>query len=208
MENVTVVDAPIVVDALSHLRDRSCDVAMFRAFADRISVQLFSAAVHMADTAEKEIITPLTNTSVPFVSGDFVFITILRAGLAMLPAALQLFPSIRVGLIGLKRDEVTAVAHEYYCNFPEITHESIVLLADPMLATGGSLLHTLEKLAAYSPKEIRIVSVISAPEGIAAIHKKFPDIRIITGAVDNHLNDKKYIVPGLGDFGDRYFATA
>lgn len=138
---------------------------------------------------------------------NILIITILRAGLAMLEPAMQFFPNAPIGIAGIKRDEQTAVANEYYWNVPNIDQHTTILLLDPMLATGGSMLSVLEKIAKENPKEIRIVSVVSAPEGIKAIHTAFPNIHIFTAAVDSHLNDKKYIVPGLGDFGDRYFGT-
>ena len=207
MENVIIQRDPIVTDALAHLRDKATDTKRFRKYADSISYQLLGAAVSENDLEEKEIETPLTKTTTQVFRQNFVFITILRAGLAMLPAVFKIFPSIPVGFVGLKRDEKTAIAHEYYANVPAINSETIVLLADPMLATGGSMISAIRKINLYNPKEIRLISIVCAPEGIAAVHNEFPNIKIVTAAVDSQLNDKKYIVPGLGDFGDRYFCT-
>ena len=208
MNNVEIIQTPVVVDALTHLRDKTTDVQDFRTYADRIALQLLSAAFGPSDISKIQITTPLIPTSGNVFGSDFVFVTIFRAGLSMLPAMLQLVPSISVGFVGLKRDESTAIAQEYYEHLPKITKSSTVLVADPMLATGGSMLAALRKVQQYLPKGIRVISVISAPEGIAAVHKEFPEVQIITAAVDEKLNDKKYIVPGLGDYGDRYFGTA
>jgi len=207
MKQVTIVETPIVLDSLSHLRDKTTSSELFRTHADKISYQLLSVTFKATDLQQKEIYTPLKKTLAPFVKNDFVFVTILRAGLSMFPAVVSLVPEVRIGLIGLKRDEQTAIASEYYCNLPMISSDTTVILADPMLATGGSIIHALKKIQSFHPKEVRIVSIISAPEGIEAIRKEFPDVRIITGAIDSHLDAKKYIVPGLGDFGDRYFGT-
>jgi uracil phosphoribosyltransferase len=147
----------------------------------------------------------MTALAAPIVEHNLVVITILRAGLAMTSSAISLFPEASVGFAGLRRDEKTAIAEEYYWQIPKISASDIVLLLDPMLATGGSLLHVLRKLE--TTKNVRLITIISAPEGVAAIHNEFPNLPIYTAAVDEKLNDKKYIVPGLGDFGDRYFGT-
>lgn len=207
MENVLVDSSPITQDALSYLRDKNTDIVKFRHFADKISQQLLVKALKETDYVATPIETPISPTTTNFLHGNFVFVTILRAGLAMMPAALQLIPTMPVGFLGLKRDEQTAIAYEYYTNLPKITSDSIVIIADPMLATGGSMIKTLEKISSFNPKEIRIVTVICAPEGIEKVHAQFPNIQIITAAIDKMLNDKKYIIPGLGDFGDRYFGT-
>lgn len=207
MENVFIDTSAITQDALGYLRDKNTDIRLFRYYADRIAFSLMHFALTERDLVAKNIETPVGSTDTQKLQGKFVFVTILRAGLAMLPAALQIIPTAPVGFLGLKRDEVTAIAKEYYRNLPEIDNETTVILADPMLATGGSMLHTLEQIGAYSPKEIRVVTVICAPEGIVKVHEKFPTITIVTAAVDEKLNDKKYILPGLGDFGDRYFGT-
>ncbi|MDE2026443.1 MAG: uracil phosphoribosyltransferase [Patescibacteria group bacterium] len=207
MQHVSVIETPVVKDALTYLRNCKTDTKTFRFYAETISYELLSAALRIGDMRQMSITTPLAQMQGKVLDTHFVFITIFRAGLAMLPAALRVFPGSGIGFVGLKRDELTAIANEYYVHLPNITSQTTVLLADPMLATGGSMLSAIEKISKYQPKEIRIVSVICAPEGIKAVHKKFPDVKIFTAAVDNYLNDKKYIVPGLGDFGDRYFAT-
>lgn len=207
MEHVFIDTSAITQDALRYLRDKNTDIRLFRYYADRIAFSLMHFALTEKDLVGKDIDTPVGQVHVQELQGKFVFVTILRAGLAMLPAALQIIPTAPVGFLGLKRDEQTAIAAEYYRNLPKIDSNTTVILADPMLATGGSMAHTLDQLVAYNPKEIRVVTVICAPEGIIKIQEKFPDITVITAAVDEKLNDKKYIVPGLGDFGDRYFGT-
>jgi uracil phosphoribosyltransferase len=207
MHNVQLVQTPIIQDALTHLRNKTTDTKAFRLYADRIAHELLCSAFAATDLSQKHIDTPLTQTTGKELGSDFTFITILRAGLSMMPAMLSLVPGISVGFIGVKRDETTAIANEYYVHFPKITPSSTILLADPMLATGGSMLAALEKVQSLHPKEVRIISVICAPEGIEAVHKEFPNVHIITATVDDYLNDKKYIVPGLGDYGDRYFGT-
>lgn len=205
MQNVTIINHPFAQDALTHLRDKSTSTQDFRIYAEKISsILIFEASRDLA-TRKKSIETPLEKMDGEVIAAQVVIATIFRAGLAMLGPAVTLFPSTPVGFIGLERDEKTAVAKEYYWKMPEITNDSIVLLLDPMLATGGSLIHVLEKIK--EAKEIRIVTIISAPEGIRAVNNAFPNVRIVTGAIDKKLNDKKFIVPGLGDFGDRYFGT-
>lgn len=207
MEHVCVDTSPLTQDSLSILRDKNTDTHRFRLFADRIAFQLLSFALKESDLQTRLIETPLVKAHMPFLRDNFVFVTILRAGLSMLPAALQIMPQAPVGFLGLRRDEQTAIAQEYYRNLPQITHDAVVIIGDPMLATGGSMLHTLGEIAAFSPKEIRIVSVVCAPEGIEKIRQEYKETTIYTAAIDEKLNDKKYIIPGLGDFGDRYFGT-
>lgn len=205
MQKVTILKHPLAQQALSHLRDTTTSTADFRSNAEIISSLLLTEAASSLLLTQKSIMTPLTTTAGNYLEENIVIVTILRAGLAMLGPTLKIFPHAPVGLVGLARDEKTALADEYYVKLPNITDESVVFLLDPMLATGGSLLHVLKKIT--KAKEIRLVTIISAPEGITAINTAFPNVHIITGAVDEKLNDKKFIVPGLGDFGDRYFGT-
>lgn len=202
-----VIDNLFVVDALGHLRDKTTDIAQYRFYSDQLCHVLLSESFRGLVLANEKIQTPLSEMQVKRIKAEIVILPIFRAGLAMLQPALQLFPGAKVGFVGLQRDEKTAVASEYYWKLPEITKDTIIVITDPMLATGGSILHVLRRLKKRSPKEIRLVSVISAPEGIEAVQKDFPDVQIITAAVDEKLNDQKYIVPGLGDYGDRYFGT-
>jgi uracil phosphoribosyltransferase len=205
--HVHIIDHPFVVDSLTHLRDETTDLQKFRHHSDQICFHLFAEAIRGLDFKKVEIHTPLQKITSLKLDDEVVVVPVLRAGLAMLFGALQLLPKSKIGFVGLERDEKTAVAREYYWKLPKITSNSVVIVTDPMLATGGSILHLLKRVSAEKPKQIRVVCVIAAPEGIAAVQKEFPTIEIFTAAVDDHLNEKKYIVPGLGDYGDRYFGT-
>lgn len=207
MKNVYISDNAIAAHALTQLRDKNTSTERFRFYSDQICQILIDQSLQQVQLESIAIETPLTGFEGKKLPDDIVIVPILRAGIAMLNSALHMLPHAKVGFAGLQRDEATAIAKEYYWKFPQITQDSIVIITDPMLATGGSLLHVLKRLKEYTPKEIRIVSVISAPEGIGAIHKEFPEVTIFTAAVDQQLNAQKYIVPGLGDYGDRYFGT-
>lgn len=207
MKNVYIVDHPFIIDSLAHLRDKETDLKKFRFYSDQLCRLMFADAIRGLSFRDVEIETPLERMTAQKLADEIVIAPVLRAGLAMLPSALQFLPKSKVGFVGLARDEKTAIASEYYWKFPEVDHTSVVMITDPMLATGGSSLHVLQKVMELKPKEVRIVCVIAAPEGIATVHEKFPSVKIFTAAVDDHLNDKKYIVPGIGDYGDRYFGT-
>lgn len=208
MRSITVVDNAIAKDALTILRDKHTTIDRYRLYSDQLCHILLTEALSNLELTKHAIQTPLaTTTGEALQSEHIVVIPILRAGLAMLRPALQLLPKAKVGFIGLARDETTAVAKEYYRKFPLIEDTSTIVIVDPMLATGGSMMHLLSELQSSVAKEIRIVSVVSAPEGIEKVLTEFPDVKIITAAVDDHLNDRRYIIPGLGDYGDRYFGT-
>jgi len=206
--NIHIVDHPFITDSLTHLRDKNTKLAKFRRHSDQLCQLLFAEAIRGLDFTQTKITTPQeVSINSPKLTDEVIIVPVLRAGLAMLFGAMHLLPKSKVGFIGLERDEKTAVAREYYCKIPEIKNNSVVIITDPMLATGGSLLHLLHKITPLKPKEIRIVSVISAPEGIKLIRSEFPDVHIFTAAIDEKLNNIKYIVPGIGDYGDRYFGT-
>lgn len=207
MNNVTTIENPFVAHALGYLRDKNTSIAQYRFYSDQLCQILLSESLRGMQLENETVQTPLSEMQVQRIKTDIVVVPIFRAGLAMLQPALQLLPDAKVGFVGLQRDEKTAVASEYYWKLPEITKDTIIMITDPMLATGGSLLHVLRRLEKLSPKEIRVVSVISVPEGIEAVQKAFPEVQIFTAAVDEKLNDQKFIVPGLGDYGDRYFGT-
>jgi uracil phosphoribosyltransferase len=141
------------------------------------------------------------------VKGDVVVVPVLRAGLGMLDAVLELLPTARVGHIGLQRDEATAIASKYYSKLPADLSKSYVLMIDPMLATGGSAVAAIDMIKATGATLIRMICIVSAPEGIALVERHHPDVPVYTPVIDNHLNEHKYIVPGLGDFGDRLYGT-
>lgn len=207
MKNLIIVDHPFVVDSLAHLRDKKTDLKKFRFYSDQLCKLLFAEAIRGLEFNKITIETPLETTEVEKLRDEVIIIPVLRAGLSMLYGSLQLLPKSKVGFVGLSRDEKTAIAEEYYWKLPEITNHSVVIITDPMLATGGTILHVLRRVVKEPAKSIRIVCVVSSPEGVKAVHDEFPNTVIYTAALDSHLNDKKYIVPGLGDYGDRYFGT-
>lgn len=194
---------------LTLLRDKKSDIQVFRKAADRLGYSLAEEAVHHLKTKKVTVETPIAKTSGTALSEDIILLPILRSGLALLPIFLAYFPLARVGFIGLKRDELTAIAQEYYRNIPKVKKNTRVVILDPMLATGGSACDTLRVLTKSGVKQssILFVSLIAAPEGIARVRQEFPQVDLITGVVDKSLNKQKYIVPGIGDFGDRYFGT-
>lgn len=203
-----IVDHPFIKDSLTHLRDKGTSLAKFRRHSDQLCYLLFAEAIRGLDFDNCEITTPLDiSMDSPKLKDEVIIVPVLRSGLAMLFGAMQLLPKSKVGFVGLQRDEKTAVASEYYFKMPKVQSNSVVIITDPMLATGGSLLHLLKKVKPYQLKDVRIVSVISAPEGIALIRSEFPKVNIFTAAIDEKLNDVKYIMPGIGDYGDRYFGT-
>lgn len=208
-KKVYLIDNPFIVDALTHLRNKYMDINDFRWYSDQLCRLLFAEAIRGLDFKKVKITTPLeVSTSGKKLKDEIIIISKLRSGLAMLFGALELLPRSKIGFVGLERDEETAIAKEYYWKIPKIRKSSVVIITDPMLATGGTILHILGKIAKDKPKNIRIVCVVAAPEGIRRVRKKYPDVEIFTAAVDSHLNDAKFIVPGIGDYGDRYCGTS
>jgi uracil phosphoribosyltransferase len=205
---VHLLDHPLVHDILLDLRDARTEPVRFRELARRISVLLAAEALRDLPTVSETVQTPLGPASGRRVQGDVVLVPVLRAGLGMLEGMLELIPAARVGHIGLQRDERTAVAAQYYAKLPTPLAESYVLMIDPMLATGGSAVAALDMLKRAGARHIRLVCIVAAPEGVAAVEKAYPSVPIYTPAVDERLDDHKYIVPGLGDFGDRLYGTA
>jgi uracil phosphoribosyltransferase len=204
---VHLVDHPLVQDTLLVLRDQDTPTDAFRRMATRISVLLAAEALRDVPTKPATVRSPMGLASGRSVAADVVVVPVLRAGLGMLDAVLELLPSARVGHIGLQRDEMTAVASQYYAKFPAGLERSFVLMIDPMLATGGSAVAALDVLQRAGARDVRIVCIVAAPEGVAAVEDRFPDVRIYTPVIDQGLNERKFIVPGLGDFGDRLYGT-
>lgn len=205
---VHIVDHPLVQDALVDLRDRRTTSEHFRRAATRISVLLAAEALRAVPAVDVSVETPLGSADGRRIGPDIVVVPVLRAGLGMLDAVLELVPHARVGHIGLQRDEMTAIASRYYSKFPAGLSDSFVLMIDPMLATGGSAVAALDLLRAAGATEIRVVCIVAAPEGVAVVERCYPDVVIYTPVVDRELNAHKFIVPGLGDFGDRLYGTA
>ena len=202
-----IVDHPLAHDALATLRDKRTSPEHFRQAANRISVLLVAEALRDVPTNAATVDTPLGPAAGRRVGRDVVVVPVLRAGLGMLDAVLELVPTARVGHIGLQRDEMTAVASQYYSKLPARLDSSFVLMIDPMLATGGSASAAIELLRRGGAQRVRIVCIVAAPEGVAVVEHDHPDVVIYTPVVDSHLNAQKYIVPGLGDFGDRLYGT-
>src|SRR5262245_46507360 len=205
---VHLVDHPLVHDALLELRDRRTAPPHFRRAATRISVLLAAEAMRELASEQATVETPLGPASGRRVTADVVVVPVLRAGLGMLEAVLDLVPDARVGHIGLQRDEMTAVASQYYSKLPANIAESYVLMIDPMLATGGSAVAALDLLRRAGVRTVRLVCIVAAPEGVALVERHHPAAIVYAPAVDQGLNAHKYIVPGLGDFGDRLYGTS
>jgi uracil phosphoribosyltransferase len=204
---VHLVNHPLVHDALVSLRDKRTAPEAFRRAATRISVLLAAEALREMPTTDVTVETPLGPAPGRRIAGDVVVVPVLRAGLGMLDAVLELVPDARVGHIGLQRDEMTAVASQYYSKLPARLDSSVVLMIDPMLATGGSAVAALDLLEKAGAPTIRMICIVAAPEGVELVERHHPHVVIYTPVVDRSLNEHKYIVPGLGDFGDRLYGT-
>jgi uracil phosphoribosyltransferase len=202
-----VVDHPLVQDALAELRDARTAPPAFRRAANRISVLLAAEALRDVPVSPAVVTTPLGPADGRVVKTDVVVVPVLRAGLGMLDAVLELLPAARVGHIGLQRDEATAIASRYYSKLPPNVADSFVLMIDPMLATGGSAAAAIDLIKAAGAKTIRMICIVSAPEGVSLLEARHPDVVIYTPVIDRELNPLKFIVPGLGDFGDRLYGT-
>lgn len=202
-----IVDHPLVHDALMELRDASTPLPAFRRAASRISALLAAEALRDLPSVEATVTTPLGPAQGRVVRADVVVVPVLRAGLAMLDAVVGLMPNARVGHIGLQRDETTAVASRYYSKLPPNLGDSLVLMIDPMLATGGSAAAAIDLLKAAGARNIRMICIVSAPDGVTLMEQRHPDVMIYTPVIDRELNAHKFIVPGLGDFGDRLYGT-
>jgi uracil phosphoribosyltransferase len=202
-----LVEHPLVHDALVELRAKHTPPDAFRRAATRISVLLAAEAMRDVPSRKTTVDTPLGPAEGRVIGADIVVVPVLRAGLGMLDAVLELVPGARVGHIGLQRDEMTAIASKYYSKLPRDLGQSFVLMIDPMLATGGSAVAALDLLRVAGATSVRIVCIVAAPEGVAMVQDHHPHVQIYTPVVDSHLNANKYIVPGLGDFGDRLYGT-
>ena len=203
-----MITHPLVHDALMELRDMRTAPPAFRRAANRISVLLASEALRDLPSSATTVTTPLGPADGRVVETDVVVVPVLRAGLGMLDAVLELLPTARVGHIGLQRDEATAIASKDYSKLPPGLAKSHVLMSDPMLATGGSAAAAIDLIKAAGATAISMICIVSAPEGVSLLERVHPDVAVYTPVVDKHLNAHKFIVPGLGDFGDRLYGTA
>ena len=203
----TIVKHALIDHYITILRDRGTPPDMFRHAALKVSRILAVAVTQDLNTCDCPVETPLEPYVGRALEGTVVAIPILRAGLSLVEAVSDIVPNLAVGHIGLKRDEVTAQASSYFMKLPDCTTGSTVLLLDPMLATGGSAIMAISLVKEVRPASIRLITVLAAPEGVAAVQAAHPDVQIYTGALDRELNSSKFILPGLGDFGDRLCNT-
>lgn len=197
---------PLASHLVASLRDQATPPGEFRGIAYRLGLLLAMEATRDLPTRETTVTTPLETTPAQRLAQPLVVVPILRAGLGMVQPFVDLFPDVSVGYIGLERDHATAVAHSYYCKLPPLAGRTVVLV-DPMLATGGSAAQAMTLLKTHGATTLRMACVVSAPEGVATLHAAHPDVPIYTAAHDRGLNERKYILPGLGDFGDRLYGT-
>jgi uracil phosphoribosyltransferase len=202
-----VVSHPLVDDVLAALRDKRTPSVEFRRLAHRVSLLVVAEATRDLPTAQAQVDTPLESATARVLSRRVVAVPVLRAGLGMLDAFLELVPSAQVGYFGLERNEQTAQARRYYEKVPKDLGDAVVYLLDPMLATGGSAAMAIEGLRDLGAQQIRLLCVVAAPEGVAYLQQAHAEAEVYTAALDRGLNDHKYILPGLGDFGDRLFGT-
>ena len=203
---LTVVDHPLAQHLLTQLRDVSTPPPLFRTIAKRLTIALVLEAVRGLPSIEVEVETPLERAPGRTISPDLAAVPILRAGLGMLEAVTELFPEVSVGYIGLERDDVTLLPTSYYEKLPPVEGRHVLLL-DPMLATGGSATAACSSIMKKGPAQILFVCVVAAPQGVARMEEAHPDVPVFTAALDRDLTPNGYILPGLGDFGDRLFGT-
>ena len=208
MKNVTVVDHPLVQHKLSLMRRKETPTAKFRQLIREVTMLLGYEVTRDLPMGKERIETPITEMDAPVLIGKkVVFISVLRAGNGLLEGMLDLIPSARVGHVGLYRDPDTLVAVEYYFKVPEELEERPVIVVDPMLATANSAIAAVQRVKEAGARNIKMLCLLAAPEGIKAFQEAHPDVPIITAAIDDHLNEHGYIVPGLGDAGDRIYGT-
>jgi uracil phosphoribosyltransferase len=202
-----VLDHPLAGHLVAQLRDRTTKPATFRTLAHQLTLLLAVEATRDLETEEREIVTPLESTRARMLGRQpLVVVPVLRAGLGMVQPFTDLFPDVSVGYVGLERDHETARARSYYCKLPPVAGRHVFVI-DPMLATGGSAAQAIGVVREHGASDVRLVSIVSAPEGVAEVERRHPGTVIHTAALDRGLNDRKYIVPGLGDFGDRLYGT-
>ena len=208
MGTVHVMDHPLVAHKLTIMRDKDCSVKDFRELVSEIGMLITYEATRDLPLTTKHIETPICGAEMPTLAGKKIAVVpILRAGLGLVDGVLRMVPSARVAHIGMYRDEETLEPHTYFCKTPKDIAERDILIVDPMLATGGSADAAIAEMKKRGCKNIKLMVLVAAPEGIETITRKHPDVDIYAGALDEHLNDHGYIVPGLGDAGDRIFGT-
>ena len=208
MENVTYIDHPLVQHKISMLRKKTTGTIEFRTLVEEIATLMGYEALRDLPLEDVEVETPIETCMTPMLAGKkLAIVPILRAGLGMVNGVLSLVPSAKIGLIGLYRDEEPHEPHEYFCKLPNPIEQRTIVVTDPMLATGGSACEAIGEMVKRGCKHITLMVLVAAPEGIKAVQEKYPDVNIYAGALEEHLNEHGYIVPGLGDAGDRIFGT-
>lgn len=207
MNNVTIFDHPLITHKIAIMRDERTGSKEFRELVSEVAMLMAFEALRDIKTKEIEVKTPIATTKTRVIAKDLAIVPILRAGLGMVSGIQALVPTAKVGHIGLYRDHDTLEPKEYYCKLPEDISEREVLILDPMLATGGSASAAISFIKARGCKNIKLMNIIGAPEGIEKVNADHPDVHIFVGCCDKCLNENGYIVPGLGDAGDRIFGT-
>jgi uracil phosphoribosyltransferase len=201
------VSHPCIQHKLALIRDKETGHKRFRELATEITMFVCYEALRNLRVREIDVETPLTTTTCQVIDEHIVVVPILRAGVGMLDGILSLVPSARVGFVGLERDEETAEASTYYEKFPWQVSDGLTIIVDPMLATGGSIVSAIDKLKKAGAERIIVACIVTCPEGLAAVHDAHPDVKVYAASIDPELNEQKYIVPGLGDAGDRLYGT-
>ena len=201
-----IIRHPVGEHVLSLLRDKNTTSSDFRELSKQVTAILALEATKDLPVATVDIETPLEPTQGKQIAVPIVTIAILRAGISMVDTIVNLIPGVSVGFVGMERDEETAEAHSYYCKLPPLEGRRI-LVVDPMLATGGSSLQSIRMVYDKGGSDVSFLNIVAAPEGVELLQNEFPDLEIYTAALDRELNDQKYILPGLGDFGDRLYGT-
>lgn len=208
MKNVTVFDHPLIQHKTTILRKKTTSNKEFRENIEEITMLMCYEALRDLPMEEVEIETPLQKTRKNVLKGKkLAVVPILRAGLGMVSGVQTLIPSAKIGHIGMYRDEETLEPHEYYCKLPKNIENRLILVVDPMLATGGSAIDAISQIKSYGGKNIKFLCIVAAPEGAEALTKAHPDVEIYCANLDDGLNENGYILPGLGDAGDRIFGT-
>ena len=206
--NIIITNHPLIQHKITKLRDKNTGTAEFRSIVSEIAMLMAFEAMRDLDTEDIPVETPIEMTDSPVIAGrKQAIIPILRAGLGMTDGILRLVPTAKVGHVGMYRDPVTHEPHEYYCKLPDPISERIIIVTDPMLATGGSAVDSIRLIKERGGKKIKFMCIIAAPEGVEVLSKAHPDVQNYIGHLDRELNENAYICPGLGDAGDRIFGT-
>ena len=208
MENVIIMKHPLITHKISRLRDKNTGTNEFRALVEEIAMLMGYEALSDLPTEEIEVETPIETCKTEVIAGrKLAIVPILRAGLGMVSGITALVPTAKIGHIGLYRDETTHEPQKYYCKLPDPISERLIVVTDPMLATGGSAVEAVNFIKQHGGKNIKFLCIIAAPEGVKRFHEAHPDVQLYVGHLDRELNKDAYICPGLGDAGDRIFGT-